>query len=248
MSTILFSNLLLSHLTSDFLLQSNKCVVEKRKYGFKGSALYCHSLVVALLAYLFSFDYRFWLCAALIFISHVAIDYVKTLFRRRLWIFIIDQFIHLCVLYILARWHVANYPDWVQTGWIANGFELYVPALACAIIFCTSPANYLIRETLAEFRIDTRNNKKRTGNCKSKLRNAGALIGTLERLLILLFVLIGNYEAAGLTVAAKSILRFKDDEGPRTEFVLVGTLLSFLIAVATAVIVLATVFDFKNLK
>ena len=38
----------------------------------------------------------------------------------------------------------------------------------------------------------------------------------------------------GLTIAAKSLLRFNDDDGPRTEYVLAGTLLSLLIALACA--------------
>lgn len=251
MAAILFANLLLAHIISDFLIQTNKCVVEKRKYGVKGAALYFHSLTVAMLSYAFSADFRFWYCAIFIFVSHAVVDYVKTLFRRSLLTFVLDQIVHVLIIYFIARYYLAHCGDWTQFQWITSGFELYVPALACAILFCTSPANYLIRETLAEFKIDTRNSKKRSGqsaNYRSKLKNAGALIGTMERLLILLFVLIGNYEAAGLTVAAKSILRFKDDEGPRTEFVLVGTLLSFLIAVCTAVVVLALVFDFKNLK
>jgi hypothetical protein len=74
------------------------------------------------------------------------------------------------------------------------------------------------------------------------------LIGGLERLLVLAFVLIGNYEAAGLTIAAKTILRFRDDEGPRTEFVLVGTLLSFLIVLIVSIIVLLVAFDGLHLK
>ena len=66
----------------------------------------------------------------------------------------------------------------------------------------------------------------------------GALIGTLERLLAFFFVLRGNYQAVGFIMAAKSILRFKESEGARAEYVLVGTLMSVTIAVACALIVL----------
>lgn len=52
----------------------------------------------------------------------------------------------------------------------------------------------------------------------------------MERLLTLVFVLIGQYEAIGFIIAAKSLLRFKDTDTARTEYVLVGILLSFGIA------------------
>lgn len=51
-------------------------------------------------------------------------------------------------------------------------------------------------------------------------------------MLTLLFVLIGQFEAIGFIVAAKSLLRFKDTDTAKTEYVLAGTFLSFGIAVA----------------
>jgi hypothetical protein len=49
-------------------------------------------------------------------------------------------------------------------------------------------------------------------------------------MLTLCFVLIGQYEAIGFVIAAKSLLRFKDSETLKTEYVLAGTLLSFGLA------------------
>ena len=62
------------------------------------------------------------------------------------------------------------------------------------------------------------------------IKNAGALIGNLERILTIIFVIIGQYEAIGFIIAAKSILRFKDTDTAKTEYVLAGTFLSFGIA------------------
>ena len=66
-------------------------------------------------------------------------------------------------------------------------------------------------------------------SCQS-IKNAGALIGNLERMLAMVFVLIGQYEAVGFIIAAKSLLRFKETDTAKTEYVLAGTLLSFGIA------------------
>lgn len=56
-------------------------------------------------------------------------------------------------------------------------------------------------------------------------------IGAIERWLILVFVCMGHYEALGLLVAAKSIIRFSDSQTNKTEYVLAGTLLSIFLAV-----------------
>ncbi|MGI5819089.1 MAG: hypothetical protein ACOX9R_13450 [Armatimonadota bacterium] len=72
----------------------------------------------------------------------------------------------------------------------------------------------------------------------SGIPNAGALIGQLERTLILFLVLADVASGIGLLVAAKSILRFgevKDAENRKmAEYVLIGTLASFTFAIPVA--------------
>lgn len=61
----------------------------------------------------------------------------------------------------------------------------------------------------------------------------------MERWLTIIFVVLGQYEAIGFLLAAKSILRFsetnKGDE--KSEYVLTGTLLSLTIAVGLGLLV-----------
>ena len=63
------------------------------------------------------------------------------------------------------------------------------------------------------------------------LQNAGKWIGILERLMIFGFILLGKWEGIGFLLAAKSVFRFGDLKDARdmklTEYVLIGTLLSF---------------------
>lgn len=63
--------------------------------------------------------------------------------------------------------------------------------------------------------------------------NTGRLIGMLERIFVFLFVLLGQYTAIGFILAAKGVARFQDFKS-RTfaEYVLIGTLLSSLLAMA----------------
>ncbi|MGM0546887.1 MAG: hypothetical protein ACQEST_09205 [Bacteroidota bacterium] len=68
--------------------------------------------------------------------------------------------------------------------------------------------------------------------------NTGRVIGLLERIFVFLFVLLNQYGAIGFILAAKGVTRFKDFES-RTfaEYVLIGTLLSALLAMAVAFLI-----------
>ena len=124
--SVLFANLLLAHFLSDFPLQWDRMVADKRQRLLRGYGLYVHGLIVAGISWLAIGYWSYWWLAALVAVSHF---------------------------------------------------------------------------------------------------------------------LMGSLEAAGLTIAAKSILRFNDDDGPRTEYVLAGTLLSLLIALASAAVLYCFVLD-----
>jgi hypothetical protein len=73
---------------------------------------------------------------------------------------------------------------------------------------------------------------------EQKLNNGGKLIGQYERIIILTLVLLNQYEAIGFLIAGKSIIRFADhNSNLRSEYVLVGTFMSFAIAIITGVLV-----------
>ena len=67
------------------------------------------------------------------------------------------------------------------------------------------------------------------------IRRMGKYIGWLERVLTVTFVLLGHYNGIGFVLAAKSILRYgeikSESDHKLAEYVIVGTLLSFSLAV-----------------
>jgi hypothetical protein len=75
--------------------------------------------------------------------------------------------------------------------------------------------------------IDKENNKK-------SLKSAGRNIGILERVLVFTFVILNQWSAIGFLIAAKSAFRFGDLSEAKnrklTEYMLIGTLLSFGLA------------------
>ena len=104
-------------------------------------------------------------------------------------------------------------------------------AIILGYLLCIKPANIFIRETLVVGNIES------ISDTTAELKNAGKLIGILERILVLTFVIIGKLEVVGFLIAAKSILRYKDTNTIKTEYVLIGTMLSFGIAMLVGLVI-----------
>ena len=66
----------------------------------------------------------------------------------------------------------------------------------------------------------------------------GRVIGFLERIFVVLFILMGQYTAIGFVLAAKGVVRYPEF-GNRNfaEYILIGTLLSVLMAMGVAFVV-----------
>ncbi len=76
----------------------------------------------------------------------------------------------------------------------------------------------------------------------SRTLSMGRTVGYLERLLVYVLVLNGQWAALGLVVAAKSIARFPELKNQEfADYYLIGTLTSLLVAVASAMVVLRLV-------
>lgn len=145
------------------------------------------------------------------------------------YLFFIDQTLH--ILFLLSI--VILYKEFCVFDpiykLVINQRELLIVA---AYLFCAKPHNIVLKEILKLFDI---NFLSKTEEKDKELQNAGKLIGIIERWLVLTFVLVNKYEAVGFLLAAKSILRYKDIETIRTEYVLIGTMLSFGIAIALGI-------------
>jgi hypothetical protein len=96
-------------------------------------------------------------------------------------------------------------------------------------LLCTTPLSFLIEKATKQWQNEI--SKEET------LLNAGKWIGIAERILTLTFVLIDKFEPIGFLLAAKSILRFKETDSKKSEYVLIGTLLSFGFSVLIGLIV-----------
>ncbi len=212
-----FAGLVLAHVIADFFLQSNKTCLDKARYHVTSKHLWIHAAVVVVLSMAaVGFSCKALWCALLIGGSHWAVDVVKSYMPDNLCIFIVDQVAHL-LLILAAVWIVAP-----ESMWNIGETEKIFCTLTI-ILIQGKPANILIKKILASYNVVP----QRNSNADKDLQRAGALIGTLERILTMVFVMLSHYEAVGFIIAAKSLLRFRDADTAKTEYVLAGTLLSF---------------------
>ena len=248
----LIFNLLFAHIIGDFYLQWPMLCRNKVMYSIKGKALWIHVLIVGILSVLVVWDVHAWWLGLLVMISHLLIDWLKSYLQLRykifdksdsalalvdgenrrydLWMFVIDQIVHVVTLFLLAKiWLWVN-DDWHQLVWLQNfamnhRLELNI---IVAMLLVLKPANVLIVCILEACKVNVNSvDGNNHGNFHS-----GELIGWLERGLILLFVVMSQYEAIGFLIAAKSILRFTEASSgnEKSEYVLSGTLLSLAIS------------------
>lgn len=224
---ILFMQLFLAHLVGDFFFQPGKWVKDKEEKKWKSGFLYLHALVHFVLIIAITATFSTWKIAMVLAFLHLLIDGAKLQLQqrttRRKWFFI-DQGLHLTA--ITAVWYVS---EKITFDWHSLSSPP-VLAFVIAVLFLLTPASFIIKTIISKWMPDT----------NDSLENAGQWIGIMERLLILTFILIGKWEGVGFLMAAKSIFRFGDLKDAKdmklTEYVLIGTLLSFGIAIGTGLL------------
>jgi hypothetical protein len=243
---MIFIKLLLAHLLGDFLWQPNKWVEDKEIKKHKSRYLYIHTFLHFLLAWILVADFAFGWFALVLALSHGVIDFLKLKFQKkenRITWFLVDQWLHLAVIVLLTFiWtnQITNFDSFTKAVSDLFGathfFTKYIWLYGTATLFLTKPASIIIKNIISIWTPESEMDKS-----DDSLQNAGNVIGILERLFVFYFVVNGNYEAIGFLLAAKSIFRFGDLKEAKdrklTEYVLIGTLLSFGIAFAVALLV-----------
>ena len=221
---------LVAHLITDFYCQNDEICERKRERGFRTRYLYGHALLTFLIAWLFSYSFNFVVYALAIGVVHLLIDGIKSFLKDWKYIFFADQIAHIAIIVtavcIYTQRAGISLPEWLP--------DTRHLLLISGVIFCLKPTNVLISNILNTFEIKSTDTTGETG----ELEKAGRLIGNLERILALVFVLLNQYPAIGFLIAAKAILRFKDTSTAKTEYVLIGTLLSFGVAILAGVFIL----------
>lgn len=242
--------LVFAHVIADFALQTRFMVQAKHRPAVFAAhvAIVGLTSVIALgaatLATLFA--------CALLALAHGAIDAIKAGLSRRvlaatpetgaLWLFCVDQAAHLITIAVFVAvlpW-AYNAGSWPLVFDADTAMRLCVGmALAAGIIVAVRVGDLLLILLLDAVRGRAPASEPtamvRDATDRARTLRAGAWIGRLERGLVFLLVMAGQFSAIGFVIAAKSILRFEYARDPEQgEQVIVGTLASFGWAIGTA--------------
>jgi len=240
MFKIFFIYLLLIHILGDYYFQP-EALAEGKLRSLR--MLLVHSgvyLAVSVIAVLPVFSFAMLVAADSLAVTHCIIDMIKFYYLnsasgKSVWpersreIYVIDQLLHIICVFAAAfclTW--LGFSLDVQRG--AERFFLVVEtdpmtmlSYLTLILLLWKPANVTIKQLLC-----------RQKPCEEyTAQKSGGFIGLLERLIMLIFLSIGQYSAIGLVLTAKSIARYdgisKDKDF--AEYYLLGTLLSTMIVV-----------------
>lgn len=240
-----FLLLLLAHVLVDFYWQPTRWVTDKKKKSVRSKYLYWHILLVIVVSYITLHQWDNPLPAVLLGIAHGMIDVIKISFDKKgslAW-FITDQIAHILTIAIAALWLTGNFQPGFQQflTWLETSKTLATIAGALTTL---SPVSFLVGILTRPWREEL---SKLAPEADDNLANAGRWIGMSERLLIFVFVLANQFSAIGFLIAAKSLLRYNDkapapETSPayiskKSEYVLVGTLMSYTCAIAIALLV-----------
>lgn len=225
---LLLLKTILAHFLGDFWLQPNSWVENKKKKKLKSLSLYLHIGIHAALLFLL-LGFQYWQGILTLLLSHFLIDVGKLYLQKAedgRFYFFADQALHLLAIGIFVHYFE---PTLFQFQWLN---DKYILGIITGIVFLTKPTSILIKNLISKW--------TPTSDDQDSLENAGEYIGMMERLFVFGFTLVGQWSAVGFVLGAKSIFRFGNMRGQgdrkMTEYVLIGTLLSFGIAILTGLV------------
>ncbi|MGF1556019.1 DUF3307 domain-containing protein [Paucihalobacter sp.] len=227
---IVLIKLLIAHLIGDFFLQPKTWVDEKETGKLKSPKLYIHTAVHIALMFLIVFDVSYWRLILLIGVSHYIIDAFKLTLQKKKtkrFYFFADQILHLMVIFSSYYWFYAQN---LNLNFNINETHLL---FLLGVLFLSYPTSIMIKLIFSKW------NLSKIVSDNESLEDAGTYIGILKRLLVFVFIILNQWAAVGFLIAAKSVFRFGDlsaaKERKLTEYVLIGTLISFGIAIITGI-------------
>lgn len=240
MTRVVLILFLIGHILGDFYFQSSELSKSKEK-SFKKllihGVIYLITMIFAIIP-IFSFVLLKWSC--IISVCHFIIDFIKFMIKKRLsidgkteaFVYSIDQIIHIfiIILTVLAITLLSEPITYIScVRYVLTRVKIDIVAVFSWILILlviTKPFSITIKKLLFHFRPAENKEEKSTAN-------AGALIGILERCIILLLLFLNQYSAIGFVLTAKSIARYNKiaDNPSFSEYYLLGTLLSTMLVI-----------------
>lgn len=254
-----FLALYLSHLLTDFVLQSNRMMADKKRnsalaYAGHG-AIHFFSAALFLGFAIPGLALRWSLYASILALAlvHLAVDWMKLRLVRSESLadgaatFLADQAVHALTVFLTA-WLIIQPPAWfllAKLQWARSAIEkpLVVSVVYIGVIFGGGYVVRFLTRTL------TKQDMSILGETTNEMENAGMYIGWLERFVVLTALVLQSPATVGLILTAKSIARYPEMKSVRfAEYFLIGTLLSMSLAIVGGLILLKTLYGVSSLS
>ncbi|MDF2988761.1 MAG: hypothetical protein K0R50_4271 [Eubacterium sp.] len=253
MGILIITVMITLHILADFYLQTEK-IARNKVLSFKGVSV--HSLqygIVYALAFIFvRFNPLLLLCFILAVIAHFLVDSLKYwmsnrsefkgFFGKPALIFLADQLLHIVSLLLIVLLYEKAGPQepllylygiWSELLGVLNLKPAFAISWLLLILLILKPANITFGVFFSTFKPEEEAKRD------EKQQKTGAIIGSLERILIVFFISINQYSALGFILTAKSIARYDAIAKDRmfAEYYLIGTLVSVVFSVAAYTLV-----------
>jgi hypothetical protein len=223
---ILATKFILTQVAGDFLFRPDKWIKHKKKEKYKSKYLFWYILIhTVLLLVTLQFNFNYWKGIVLVIISHYIIDLAKLSLDKKInsrILFFTDQILHFIVIASVV--HYYN-PFSVNLSLVYNIESLL---LITFLRITTYVSSVIIKILISKWKIND-----------EFPNQAGKYIRMLERLFVFSFIILNYWERIGFLLTAKSVFRFGDLSKAKdlnlTEYILIGTLLSFGIAISSAI-------------
>ena len=234
--------IIIGHILGDFYFQFDK-MAENKKRSVWYMLLHCilYTLVMGIIIFCFDGDIKRDVIIALVIGgSHLVVDILKVIFdkifsKSKHVNFIIDQVVHIIMLLCTCNYYDIYIDEYSYIAdMLPEGISLMkMTAIIIAVLICWKPAAIFV-PIIARY---IANDDEDIDNDNRDDPKTGTWIGILEREIILILGLLGQYGAIGFVLTAKSLARYKQlEEKDFAERYLVGTLLSALIAIGCVAI------------
>lgn len=232
---ILFIKILIAHFLADFAFLPDAWNKDIKINKHRSAKIYCHIVVHLGLMLVLTREINLIVPILIIGALHLIIELYRVEFQQtnnEVKIFIVYQIVHILVIIIILDLFTSFAENFKLSTINSNKLSL----LILTLVLLTTVSSKLIKVLILKWSPQTEDSEQ------DSLKDAGKFIGMLERVFIFGFVITNNIQAVGFLLAAKSVFRFGDMREAKdrklTEYILIGTLLSFGLAVLIGIMYL----------
>lgn len=249
---------LLAHIVGDYYFQTSKAAEEKfksYKVLFLHAGIYCTPFLAL---YLFSNkDFMFFKLVLYLCFSHLIIDLIKIwVCSKKFWtkyqnrygnadvgIYLMDQLLHIALIlgfsiYFVNAGLILDQVKLLEKISIYMGISIEnAIKWTLLILLLFKPSNTTFSKLFKLYK-PAGDIPSKEATRKNEIK-AGAMIGFLERVLLVIFFSIEQYSSIALVMTAKSIARYEklSKDEIFAEYYLIGTLSSMIMAITAYFIV-----------